>query len=96
MKRQASPRSFNPETAEGLSLNQARAHHQEEEGGQGPHELVLLFSRSAVSYSLRPRELLPTRLLGPWNSPGKNTGMGCHFLLQVILPTPGSTPHLLH
>ena len=28
--------------------------------------------------------LLPTRLLPPWNSPGKNTGVGCHFLLQGI------------
>ena len=31
-----------------------------------------------------PHGLLPTRLLPPWNSPGKNTGVGCHFLLQGI------------
>ena len=31
----------------------------------------------------------PTRLLCPWDSPGKNTGMGCHFLLHVILLTSG-------
>ena len=37
-----------------------------------------------------------TRLLCPWDSPGKNTGVGCHFLLQGILPTQGSNPHLLH
>ena len=36
----------------------------------------------------------PTRLLHPWNSPGKNTGMGCHFLLQGIFPTWGSNPSL--
>ena len=36
-----------------------------------------------------------TRLFLPWNFPGKNTGMGCHFLLQEILPTQGSNPRLL-
>ena len=30
---------------------------------------------------------LPARLLGPWDSPGKNTGVGCHALLQGISPT---------
>ena len=30
------------------------------------------------------------------NSPGKNTGVGCHVLLQGIFPTQGSNPHLLH
>ena len=34
------------------------------------------------------------RLLCPWDSPGKNTGMGCHFLLQGIFLTQGSNPHL--
>ena len=37
---------------------------------------------SVVSNSLRPHESQPTRLLHPWNSPGKNTKFGCHFLLQ--------------
>ena len=32
--------------------------------------------------------------LCPWNSPGKNTGVGCHFLLQGIFPTQGSNPCL--
>ena len=36
-----------------------------------------------MSDSLRPRELCPTRLLHPWDSPGKNTGVGCHFLLLI-------------
>ena len=31
----------------------------------------------------------------PWNFPGKNTGVGCHFLLQGIFLTQGSNPHLL-
>ena len=33
---------------------------------------------------------------GPWGFPGKNTGVGCHFLLQGIFPTQGSNPGLLH
>ena len=36
-----------------------------------------------------------TKLLCPWNSPGKNTGMGCRFLLQGIYLTQGSDPGLL-
>ena len=32
----------------------------------------------------------------PWNFPGKNTGVGCHFLLQRAFPTQGSNLHLLH
>ena len=32
----------------------------------------------------------------PWDSPGKNTGVGCHFLLQGIFPTQGSDLRLLH
>ena len=32
--------------------------------------------------SVQPRRRQPTRLLCPWDSPGKNTGVGCHFLLQ--------------
>ena len=35
------------------------------------------------------------RLLCPWDSPGKNTAVGCHFLLQRIFPTQGSNPRLL-
>ena len=31
----------------------------------------------------------PSRLLCPWDSPSKNTGVGCHFLLQGIFPTQG-------
>ena len=39
-------------------------------------------SHSVVSDSLRPHGLQPTRLLHPWDFPGKNTGVGCHFLLH--------------
>ena len=59
-------------------------------------EWVSEWSRSVVSDSLQPGGLYPTRLLCPWDSPGKNTGVGCHFLLQGIFPTQGSNPGLLH
>ena len=36
------------------------------------------------------------RLLCPWNSPGKSTGVGCQSLLQGIFPTQGSNPGFLH
>ena len=37
---------------------------------------------SVVFDSVRPHGQQPTSLLRPWDSPGKNTGVGCHFLLQ--------------
>src|SRR5574337_1065208 len=37
---------------------------------------------SVVSDSVRPHRRQPNRLPHPWDSPGKNTGVGCHFLLQ--------------
>ena len=37
-----------------------------------------------MSDSVRPHRWQPTRLLCPWDSPGKNTGVGCHFLLQCV------------
>ena len=37
-----------------------------------------------MSDSLRPHRWQPTRLPHPWDSPGKNTGVGCHFLLQCM------------
>ena len=55
-----------------------------------------VLSHSVVSYFLWPRGLYPIRLLCPWNSPGKNTGVGCHALLQGIFPTQGSNPGLSH
>ena len=48
-----------------------------------------------MSDSLRPYGLQPTRLLCPWDSPGKNTGVHCHALLQGIFPTQGLNLHLL-
>ena len=37
-----------------------------------------------MSYSVRPHRWQPTRLPHSWDSPGKNTGVGCHFLLQCV------------
>ena len=37
-----------------------------------------------MSDSVRPHRRQPTRLPRPWDSPGKNTGVGCHFLLQCM------------
>ena len=54
------------------------------------------WSHSVVSDSFWPRVLYPTRLLPPWDSPGKITGVGCHFFLQGIFPTQRSNPGLLH
>ena len=50
---------------------------------------------SVMSESMRPYGLQPARLLCPWDSPGKSTGVGCHALLQEIFLSQGSNPHLL-
>ena len=44
-----------------------------------------------MSDSVRPHRRQPTRLPCPWDFPGKNTGVGCHFLL----PNPGTEPSSL-
>ena len=41
------------------------------------------WSRSVMFDSQRPHGLQPTRVLRPWDFPGKNTGVGCHCLLQM-------------
>ena len=57
---------------------------------------------AAATQSLRCVQLLVTlwtvahRLLSPWDFPSKNTGVGCHLLLQGIFPIQGSNPGLLH
>ena len=69
------------DTASGLSAEGTRA---------------CVLSHSAVSDSLWPCGLQPARLLCPWDSPGNNTGVGCHALLQGIFPTQGLNPRLPH
>ena len=52
---------------------------------------------TVLSDSWQHYGLQPTRLLCPLDSPGKNTGVGCHaLLLQGIFPTQGLNLHLLH
>ena len=52
-----------------------------------PYAIELVLSESdsysVVSDSLRPHGLQPARFLCPWDFPGKNTGVGCHLLLQI-------------
>ena len=57
---------------------------------------MCVLSGSVVSDSLQLHGLWPTRLLYPWDFPGKNTGAGCYFLLQGIFLNQGSNPRLLH
>ena len=57
--------------------------------------LKWIVSCSVILNSLWPLELQPTGLLCPWDFPGKDTGVGCHFLLQGIFPTQGSNLGLL-
>ena len=45
---------------------------------------------------LHTHGLQPARLLCPWDSPGKNIGVGCHFLLQGIFLTRGLNLSVLH
>ena len=53
-------------------------------------------SHSVMSDSLWPLGLWPARLLCPWDSPDKNTGVGCRSLLQGIFPTQELNLGLLH
>ena len=46
--------------------------------------LIVILICTVMSDSVRPHRQQPTRLLCPWISPSKNTGMGCHFLLQCM------------
>ena len=48
-------------------------------------QMLCCIHHSGMFKSLRPHGVQPARLLCPWNSPGKHTGVGCHFLLQGIV-----------
>ena len=60
----------------------------------------LICASGSVSHSVMSDSVLPhvarQAPLCPWNSPGKDPGVGCHFLLQGIFLTQGSNPGLLH
>ena len=57
--------------------------------------LCCLVTKSCLTL-LPPHKLQPARLLCPWDFPGKNTGVGCHFLFQENLPNPGWNLHLMN
>ena len=57
---------------------------------------VCVCVRSVMLDTLQPCGLWPVRLLCPWDSPGKNTGVGHHAFLQGFFPAQGSNPYLLH
>ena len=70
--------------------------------GQFPGSMLCYAVTSVVSDSVRPHRQQPTRLCRLWDSPGKNTGVGCHFLLHCMKvkseseaaqsrPTPGDS-----
>ena len=65
---------------------------------RGPAAITHMVKESEVTQSCLtlcdPME--PTRLLHPWDFPGKSTGVGCHFLPQGIFLTQGSNPDLPH
>ena len=68
--------------------------------GAGHHSLLLLLvlflTQQVLSDSLATPWTITRQVPCPWDLPGKNTGMGCHFLLQGIFLTQGWNPHLLH
>ena len=49
-----------------------------------PQSCCCCWVASVVSDSVWPHRWQPTRMPHPWDSPGKNTGVGCHFLLQCM------------
>ena len=57
-------------------------HKQTNQGHINVAAAVAAAVASVVSDSVRPHRRQPTRLPRPWDSPGKNTGVGCHCLLQ--------------
>ena len=59
------------------------------------YSLCVLVSQSCPALC-EPHGLWPTRLLCPWNSPGKNGGVDCSSLLQRIFPTQGQNQGFLH
>ena len=59
---------------------------------RAPHQMLHpdiaggMLSHSVIADSLRTHGLWPARLLCLWDSPGRNAGVGCHFLLQEFFP----------
>ena len=80
------PREFHG-LVQGVSRSQTRLsdfHFHFWKKTQGDCIDQVQFSRSVMSDSMRPHIWQLTRLPRPWDSPGQNTGVGCHFLLQCM------------
>ena len=60
-----------------------------------PHVHVCILSLFSHACFFETSWTVPARLLCPWDSPGKNSGVGCHALLQGVFLTWGLNPHLL-
>ena len=82
----------NTKTQRNVSKFQQRRHKRT---ATSMHRGACVVSQSVESDSLWPCRLQPTRLPSPWDAPGKNTGVGCHSLLQEIFPNQGSNLGLL-
>ena len=61
-----------------------------------PHQKERMRVSSVAKSHRRPHGLQPARFLYPGDFPGKNIGLGCHFLLRGIFLTEGSKPCLQH
>ena len=73
----------------GLSMTKTRAQSKTSEKQKRLIDLTPCSVASVMSDFLWPYELWPSRLLCPWDSPGKNNEVDCHALLQGIFPTQG-------
>ena len=85
-----------PHRSRPLPLFASKLWGAQEEGAQISGQRGDLQSEGAQSCPTLCNPMDCTRLLCPWDSPGKDSGVDCHFLLQGIFPTQGSNPGLLH
>ena len=70
-------------------------YHLSHQGSPIQSMCVLCSVTLVTSDSLSPHGLQPTQLFCPWDSPGRNTRVGCHSFLQEIFSTQGLNPRLL-
>ena len=80
----------------GPTTSQTPRHYRYLWRGKMLGEVCVCVCSAALSYLTlwQLRGVQPARLLCPWESPGKNTGVGCHFLLQGTFLIQGSNLHL--
>ena len=69
-------------------------HIQNKAAPRPPQDMCVLAKSLQSCLTLRPHGLQPSTVLCPWDFPGKNTGVGCHVLLQGIFQTQKSNPNL--